>query len=239
MISSKVNDKIDLYFRFVFCQNGNGPLLNAYIFRINLQLAVKAETSVFLLFATRVYKRDFKYFHCNNHSPLKFLNNSLNPDINMYILRTVLFKFLEVLTRRICPIIKGFFYSWWSFPQFVLVTLMFDSRVKFDASHSMGGRVLISVTDKISLPLQYKAKSERLGKSLLYQGPEMMHYSVTSVFAVPLISLRAVRLSFSLFSIFNIFPKHFFTCAVVLLLISPLSFHRQVNKRTMFQRMKK
>ena len=101
-------------------------------FRINLQLAVK-ETSVFLLFATRVYKRDFKYFHCNNHSPLKFLNNSLNPDISMYILRTILFKFPEVLTRRICPIIKGFF-SWWSFPQFVLVTLMFDPRVKFDAS---------------------------------------------------------------------------------------------------------
>lgn len=116
---------------------------------------------------------------------------------------------------------------------------MFDSRVKFDASQSMGGRVLISVTDKISLPLWYKAKSERLDRSLSYQGPEMMHYSVTSVVAVPLISLRAVRLSFSLFSIFNIFPKHFFTCAVVLLLISPLSFHRQVNKRTMFQRMKK
>ena len=116
---------------------------------------------------------------------------------------------------------------------------MFDSRVKFDASQSMGGKGLISVTDKISLPLWYKAKSERLGKSLSYQGPEMIHYSVTSVFAVPLISLRAVRLSFSLFSIFNIFPKHFFTCAVILLLISPLSFHRQVNKRTMFQRMKK
>ena len=95
---------------------------------------------------------------------------------------------------------------------------MFDSGVKFDVSHSMGGRVLISVTDKISLPLWYKAESERLGKSLSYQGPEMMHYSVTSVFAVPLISLRAVRLSFSLFSIFNIFPKHFLTCAVVLLL---------------------
>ena len=95
---------------------------------------------------------------------------------------------------------------------------MFDSGVKFDVSHSMGGRVLISVTDKISLPLWYKAKSERLGKSLSYQGPEIMHYSVTSVFAVSLISLRAVRLSFSLFSIFNIFPKHFLTCAVVLLL---------------------
>ena len=95
---------------------------------------------------------------------------------------------------------------------------MFDSGVKFDASHSMGGRVLISVTENISLTLWYKAKSERLGKSLSYQGPEMMHYSVTSVFAVPLISLRAVRLSFSLFSIFNIFPKHFLTCAVVLLL---------------------
>lgn len=26
IISLKVNDKIDLYFRFVFCQNGNGPL---------------------------------------------------------------------------------------------------------------------------------------------------------------------------------------------------------------------
>lgn len=26
MISSKVNDKIDLYFRFVLCKNGNGPL---------------------------------------------------------------------------------------------------------------------------------------------------------------------------------------------------------------------
>lgn len=90
--------------------------------------------------------------------------------------------------------------------------------MKFDASQSMGGRVLISVTDKISLPLWYKAKSERLDRSLSYQGPEMMHYSVTSVVAVPLISLRAVRLSFSLFSIFNIFPKHFLTCAVVLLL---------------------
>ena len=89
---------------------------------------------------------------------------------------------------------------------------MFDSGVKFDVSHSMGGRVLISVTDKISLPLWYKAKSKRLHKSLSYQGPEMMHHSV------PLISLRAVRLSFSLFSIFNIFPKHFLTCAVVLLL---------------------
>lgn len=95
---------------------------------------------------------------------------------------------------------------------------MFDSRVKFDASQSMGGRVLISVTDKISLPLWYKAKSKRLHKSLSYQGPGMMHYSVTSVVAVPLISLRAVRLSFSLFSVFNIFPKHFLTCAVVLLL---------------------
>ena len=90
--------------------------------------------------------------------------------------------------------------------------------MKFDASQSMGGRVLISVTDKISLPLWYKAKSERLDRSLSYQGPEMMHYSVTSVVAVPLISLRAVRLSFSLFSVFNIFPKHFLTCAVVLLL---------------------
>lgn len=62
---------------------------------------------------------------------------------------------------------------------------MFDSRVKFDASQSMGGRVLISVTDKISLPLWYKAKSERLDRSLSYQGPEMMHYSVTSVVASP------------------------------------------------------
>lgn len=94
---------------------------------------------------------------------------------------------------------------------------MFDSGVKFDASQSMGGRVLISVTDKISLPLWYKAKSKRLHKSLSYQGPEMMHYSVTFCL-LSLISLRAVRLSFSLFSIFNIFPKHFFTCAVVLLL---------------------
>ena len=102
---------------------------------------------------------------------------------------------------------------------------MFDSGVKFDASQSMGGRVLISVTDKISLPLWYKAKSERLDRSLSYQGPEMMHYSVTSVVAVPLISLPAVCLSFSLFSIFNIFPKHFLTCAVVLLLnLTPFRF---------------
>lgn len=106
------------------------------------------------------------------------------------------------------------------------MTLMFDSRVKFDASQSMGGRVLISVTDKISLPLWYKAKSERLDRSLSYQGPEMMHYLVTSVFAVPLISLRAVRLSFSLFSIFNIFPKHFSLVLWYYCLISPLSFQR-------------
>ena len=194
--------------------------MNAYIFRINLQLAVK-ETSVFLLFATRVYKRDFKYFHCNNHSPLKFLNNSLNPDISMYILRTILFKFPEVLTRRICPIIKGFF-SWWSFPQFVLVTLMFDSRVKFDASHSMGGRVLISVTDKISLPLWYKAKSKRLHKSLSYQGPEMMHYSVTSVVAVP----HVLCVCLLVCSVSSIFSRNVFSLVLwYYCLISPLSFH--------------
>ena len=56
----------------------------------------------------------------------------------MHVLNNVLYKFPEVLIRRICLIIKNFF-SWWSF-SFILVTLMCDSRLMFSeklhASHS-------------------------------------------------------------------------------------------------------
>ena len=43
--------------------------------------------------------------------------SSLHPNISMQILHTVLYRFLKVLTRRICLTIKSFF-SWWSFPSF-------------------------------------------------------------------------------------------------------------------------
>ena len=79
------------------------------------------------------------------------LNPSL-PDINMHVLNNVLYKFPEVLIRRICLIIKNFF-SWWSF-SFILVTLMCDSRLMFSeklhASHSYGSK---NPTKHFPLPL--------------------------------------------------------------------------------------
>ena len=48
--------------------------------------------------------------------------NSLNPNISMHILHTVLYSFHKMLTRRMCFTIK-------SFVSFTLVILMFDSGV--------------------------------------------------------------------------------------------------------------
>ena len=48
--------------------------------------------------------------------------NSLNPNISMHILYTVLYSFHKMLTRRMCFTIK-------SFVSFTLVILMFDSGV--------------------------------------------------------------------------------------------------------------
>ena len=42
------------------------------------------------------------------------ISHPLNPNISMYILHTVLYTLLKVLTRRICLTINSFF-SWWSF----------------------------------------------------------------------------------------------------------------------------
>ena len=42
------------------------------------------------------------------------ISHPLNPNISMYILHTVLYTLLKVLTRRICITINSFF-SWWSF----------------------------------------------------------------------------------------------------------------------------
>ena len=44
------------------------------------------------------------------HLPL-YVINPLQPNISMHILHTVLYTFLNVLTRRICLTIKSFF-SW-------------------------------------------------------------------------------------------------------------------------------
>ena len=49
--------------------------------------------------------------------------NPLHPNLSMYTLSTVVYKFPEVLTRRICLTIKSVltiksFFSWWSFPLF-------------------------------------------------------------------------------------------------------------------------
>ena len=43
--------------------------------------------------------------------------NLLQSEISMHILQTVFYTFHQVLTRRICLMIKSFF-SWWSFPLF-------------------------------------------------------------------------------------------------------------------------
>ena len=58
----------------------------------------------------------------------------------MFILLTVLHAFLEVLTRRICLTIKGFF-SWWSFP--LLRGDIYEE--KFDASCSKGSNIVIII----------------------------------------------------------------------------------------------
>ena len=58
----------------------------------------------------------------------------------MFILLTVLHAFLEVLARRICLTIKGFF-SWWSFP--LLRGDIYEE--KFDASCSKGSNIVIII----------------------------------------------------------------------------------------------
>ena len=49
------------------------------------------------------------------HLRLWLYLNPIHPNISMHILHTFLYIFTEVMTRRICQKIKGFF-GWWSFP---------------------------------------------------------------------------------------------------------------------------
>ena len=61
-----------------------------------------------------------------------------HPNVIMHILHTVLYTFLKVLTRRICLLIKSFFFG--DIISFILMTLICDSgrytKEKLDASRS-------------------------------------------------------------------------------------------------------
>ena len=79
----------------------------------------------------------------------------------MYILHTVLYTFLMVLTRRICLTIKSFF-SWWSFPVFLLPYSLIQGRCceeNFITFHSKGLRVKL-----FGLKLGRSPKGKRIVK---------------------------------------------------------------------------
>ena len=64
--------------------------------------------------------------------------NTLHPNISLHILRTVLYTFPKVSTRRICLTIKSFS-GWWSFFLFswhLFVIQGWYCKEKLDASHS-------------------------------------------------------------------------------------------------------
>ena len=70
--------------------------------------------------------------------------NPLNPKISVHILHTVLYKFPDVLTGRICLPNKSIF-RWWSFLLFLWPQCLIPGwhcKEKLDASHSKGQNVL-------------------------------------------------------------------------------------------------
>ena len=68
--------------------------------------------------------------------------NPLNPKISVHILHTVLYKFPDVLTGRICLPNKSIF-RWWSFLLFLWPQCLIPGwhcKEKLDVSHSKGSK---------------------------------------------------------------------------------------------------
>ena len=91
----------------------------------------------------------------------------------MFILLTVLHAFLEVLARRICLTIKGFF-SWWSFP--LLRGDIYEE--KLDVKCSKGSNIVIIIAIYIT-HLDIFGVHLRLKTVIVHPHAYIYHYILT------------------------------------------------------------